>query len=481
MRLDTLRARVVTWYVGLLAAALVLFGATLYFGVQGYLNSSLQQSLVGEAKAIGSTFLAFEEEKGKDWMSGEITEAYAPELSGRFIRIVRRDGTVLYQSGDTRDPVILASVVPAPDFAVNTDSFRSVRQPGSDDLLMFTLPFRSSSGTDYVIQTGSSLEPIQHVLSSLRHIVLLITPVILIAAAFGGQLLMRLPLRPLVTLSERAEQIGMSKLGERLPVVSTHDEMERLSLSLNRMIDRLEDALSLNRRFSADVSHELRTPLTIMRGELEQVFSEPDLKPSIHEAVGSALEEISRMAKIVESLLAIARLDSGPDAIEPKPADLGGLCTWVVEQMHPLAEEKHIDLRVDAAPLMALIDTARMKQVLVNLIDNAIKYTLPGGSVVLSAFVSNGAAVVEVVDTGIGIPAADLIHVFDRFFRADAVRGRSSGGAGLGLSIVKAICNAHGGSVSIQSTEGMGTSVRIQLPLAQAGLETTPALETSDV
>jgi len=269
MRLDTLRARVVTWYVGLLAAALVLFGATLYFGVRGYLNTSLQRSLSGEATAIGSTFLAFEEQKGKEWMAGEITEAYAPELSGRFIRIVRRDGFVLYQSGDTRDPVIIGSAIPQPNFTSKTDSFRVVPQSGSDDLLVVTQSFLSSSGTDYIIQTGSSLAPIQHVLSSLGRIVLLITPIVLIGAAFGGQLLMKLPLRPLVVLSERAEQIGMSKLGERLPVLPTHDEMERLSLSLNRMIDRLEDSLSLNRRFSADVSHELRTPLTIMRGELE--------------------------------------------------------------------------------------------------------------------------------------------------------------------------------------------------------------------
>ena len=481
MRLDTLRARVVTWYVGLLAAALVLFGATLYFGVQGYLTKSLQDSLVGEAKAIGSTFLAFEEEKGKDWMAGEITEAYAPELSGRFIRIVRRDGLVLYQSGDTRDPVILASAVPRPTFNDNDSSFRAVLQPGSSDLLMLTFPFRSSSGTDYVIQTGSSLSPIQHVLSSLGSIVLLITPLILIAAAFGGQLLMKLPLRPLVALSERAEQIGMSKLGERLPVLPTHDEMERLSLSLNRMIDRLEDALSLNRRFSADVSHELRTPLTIMRGELEQVISEQDLNPSVHDAVGSALEEIGRMSKIVESLLAIARLDSGPDAIEPRAADLGTLCTWVVEQMHPLAEEKHIDIRAHVTVLEALIDTARMKQVLVNVIDNAIKYTLPGGSIELTAFTSDGMAVIEVVDSGIGIPAADLPHVFDRFFRADTARSRGSGGAGLGLSIVKAICHAHGGSISLQSSEGIGTVVRIELPLADGPIEASSVIEVSKI
>jgi two-component system OmpR family sensor kinase len=481
MRLDTLRARVVTWYVGLLAAALLVFGATLYFGVQGYLNTSLQHSLGGEAKAIGSTFLAFEEQKGQAWMAGEITEAYAPELSGRFIRIVRHDGAILYQSGDTRDPIIAASAIPMPDFKRGAASFQFVRQTGSDDLLLYTDPFRSSSGTDYLIQTGSSIAPIEHVLSSLRRIVLVITPLILIAAALGGQFLMKLPLRPLVALSERAEQIGMSKLGERLPVLATHDEMERLALSLNRMIDRLEDALSLNRRFSGDVSHELRTPLTIMRGELEQVLLDPSASESVHDAVASSLEEISRMSKIVESLLAIARLDSGADAIESKPADVSALCRWVVEQLHPLADDKNIALRVDASAVMGLIDAARMKQVLVNLIDNAIKYTQPGGSVELTCFASDGMAVIEVTDTGIGIPQDELPHVFDRFFRADKVRSRASGGVGLGLSIVKAICNAHSGTIAIASTEGVGTVVRIQLPLASAGVDSPVAASVNAV
>ena len=466
MRLNSLRARVVTWYVGMLAAALMVFGATLYFGVQGYLKTSLQHSLTGEAQAIGTTFLAFEEQKGPAWMAGEIIEAYAPELSGRFIRITRHDGTVLYQSGDTRDGVIDASSISRPDFYDGGGRFRSERQAGAHDILLYAQPFRSTSGTNYLIETGSSVAPIERVLSSLRGILLLATPLILIAAALGGQLLMKLPLQPLVTLSERAEHVGTSKLGERLPVPSTHDEMERLALSLNRMIERLEDALSHNRRFSADVSHELRTPLAIMRGELEQVLREPVLRSSVRDSVASTLEEISRMAKIVESLLAIARLDSGVDSIDPKPADVSTLCQWVVEQLHLLAEEKEIVMQVRTTPMTVLIDTARMKQVLVNLIDNAIKYTPIGGRVELTSFVSERMAVIEVSDTGIGIPPADLPHVFDRFFRADKVRSRASGGAGLGLSIVKAICSAHGGSIAVQSTEGAGTVVRIELPLA---------------
>lgn len=467
MRLDTLRGRVVTWYVGMLAAALIAFGATLYFGVESYLKASLQRSLLGESKAIGTTFLAYEEQKGPDWMAGEITEAYAPELSGRFIRVTRRDGAVLYQSGDTRDPVIDASEVSRPGFHNNVAGFRSESHAGSHDLLLYTQPFQSSSGTDYLIETGSSVAPIEHVLSSLRRIVLLIAPFILIVGAFGGQMLMRLPLQPLVALSERAEYIGTSKLGERLPVPETHDEMERLALSLNRMIERLEDALSHNRRFSADVSHELRTPLTIMRGELEQVLLESDLQFSVRDAVASALEEISRMAKIVESLLAIARLDSGVDAIDPKPTDISTLCQWVMDQLHLLADEKEIRMRIQTTPIIVLIDTARMKQVLVNLLDNAIKYTSPGGGVELTSYLLEKMAIIEVSDTGIGISSADLPHVFDRFFRADKDRSRVSGGTGLGLSIVKAICNAHGGSVTLRSEEGVGTVVRIELPLAQ--------------
>jgi heavy metal sensor kinase len=466
MRLDTLRARVVTWYVGLLAAALMIFGTTLYFAVQGYLKTSLQNSLVDEANAIGTKFLAYEEQKGPAWMAGEISEAYAPELSGRFIRITRRDGAVLYESGDTRDPIIDADEVLQPSLNNAAERFRSERQADSQELLIYTHPFRSSSGTNYLIQTGSSLAPIRRILSNLRSIVLLLTPLILLIAAFGGQFLMKLPLQPLVALSERAEYIGTSKLGERLPVPSTHDEMERLALSLNRMIKRLEDALSNNRRFSADVSHELRTPLTIMRGELDQVLLEPTLQLAVRESVVSTLEEIDRISKIVESLLAIARLDSGMDSIDPKPVDVSTMCQWVMEQLRLLADEKQIAMTVQTTPMIVQLDTAFMKRVLVNVIDNAIKYTSPGGKIELISFASERMAVIEVRDTGVGIPPAELPHVFERFFRADKVRSRASGGTGLGLSIVKAICNAHGGSITLRSQEGVGTVVHIELPLA---------------
>jgi heavy metal sensor kinase len=476
---SSLRARVVTWFVGILAATLIAFGATLYFSVREYLKTSLEHSLSAEADAIGGTFLAHEEQKGQVWMEGEINEAYAPELSGRYIRIIRQDGGVLYQSGDSRDGSILLEKIQPIPFDSAGSGCRTVHQPGSSNLMMCLWRFTSSSGTRYRIDTGASVAQTDRTTSSVLKILLLITPLILVTAAIGGRLLMRMPLQPLVTLTERAEYVGTSKLGERLPVPDTHDEMERLALSLNRMISRLEDALSHNRRFSADVSHELRTPLTIMRGELEHVLRVPDLQQGIRDSVISALEEISRMARIVENLLAIARLDSGADAIDTEPADISELCRWTIEQMHLLAEEKQIVMQIETVPLTASVDAARMKQVFVNVIDNAIKYTPTGGRVDVVSFSAGRAAVIEVSDTGIGIPPGSLPHVFDRFYRADAVRSRASGGAGLGLSIVKAICNAHGGCISIRSTEGQGTTVRIELPLLSLSAslpESTPLL-----
>jgi len=474
MNLNTLRARVTTWYVGLLATALVAFGAALYFGLKGYLRASLEHSMSSEANAIAADFVSFEEAKGVQWMAGEITEAYAPEQSGRFIRITRQDGKVLYESGDTRDPYIATSQISHPPVQQAEESFREEAQDGGNRLLIFSQSYSAASGTKFLIETGASLSQIDRVLSSLRRILLLVTPLILLAAIFGGHLLMTRPLRPLIELTEQAERIGTQKLGERLSVIPTGDEMERLSIALNRMISRLEDALSHNRRFSADVSHELRTPLTILKGELEQVVQAPQLPESMRDSVGSSLEEIDRMTKIVENLLTIARLDSGTDAMVRQTVDLSLLAQWTIDQMHLLADEKQITMYNNhAAPVLILADSGRIKQVLVNLLDNAIKYTPPNGDIYVSVAAVQHKAVLEISDTGIGIPSESLPNVFDRFYRSDKARSRESGGTGLGLSIVQAICNAHGGTVRIQSEEGRGTTVRVELPLAppQTGAE----------
>jgi len=278
---------------------------------------------------------------------------------------------------------------------------------------------------------------------------------------------MRRALRPVDEITKSAERITSRNLSERLPLAHTGDELERLSISLNQMIARLEEAFHYIRRFTADASHELRTPLTVLRGELEAMAQQPQLAPEVRETIGSVLEETERLTKIVESLLAISRLDAGEAQMERMQFDLADLVATTTEQMRLLAEDKNISLYCDAAREVEVEgDRARLKQVVVNLLDNAIKYTPKGGSINIRVKATKGSAVFDVEDNGIGMPAGALPHVFDRFYRIDKARSRQMGGAGLGLSIVKSICTAHGGWVEVESSEGQGSRFRVELPLS---------------
>jgi signal transduction histidine kinase len=234
------------------------------------------------------------------------------------------------------------------------------------------------------------------------------------------------------------------------------------------MIERLGESFQHIHRFSADASHELRTPLTILRGELEAAVQQPQITPELRETLGSALEETERLSRIVESLMAIARLDAGEARVERAHFDLGELTNITTDQMRLLAEDKNIALRCEAKQHVRVEgDRSRLKQVIVNLVDNAIKYTPAGGHVGVKVYTSNGFGVLEVNDNGMGIPAEALPHIFERFYRVDKARSRQMGGAGLGLSIIKAIVTAHGGQVKVESVEGKGSRFLVELPIAE--------------
>lgn len=470
----SLRARVTSWYVGLLTVSLVVFGASIYLSVQRYLEASLQRSLASEAKSIADTFVNEFEAKGNAWLTQELSESYPPARNAQIVRLTRlRSGEqyhVLYPSAGASDNAF--EMLPFPPL-VQLQGAQFRRESGGDGtpLVVYSLPYTSHSGARYIVETAISHVPVSNLLRDLFVWLLILTPIVIVAAGVGGYLLMSQPLKPVVSLTAQAERIGVGELGERLAVIPTGDELERLSHSLNRMIARLEDALDHNRRFSADASHELRTPLTILRGELEHVIQLRDLRPEVSDSVGSALEEIERLAKIVESLLAISRLDSGAAGIEYNPFDLSVLAHATTEQMQLIASEKRIFLSSPASgPVLVVGDETRIKQVLVNLLDNAIKYTAADGHVVVSTATQGDRAVLTVSDDGLGIPPESLSHVFERFYRAEKARTRGSAGFGLGLSLVQAVCRAHEGDVSIESTEGRGTTVRVTLPLGDRTL-----------
>jgi heavy metal sensor kinase len=292
-------------------------------------------------------------------------------------------------------------------------------------------------------------------------------PIAVAVAVTGGFILVRRALKPVDNLSQKAAAITQHNLSERLPVVRTGDELERLSLSLNLMISRLEDAINSSKQFVADASHELRTPLAVLRGELENLAQDIELKPQTRETLGSALEEVDRLAEIVEGLLALSRLDTGDTHSQWVKFDLAELVATTADQMSLLAEDKKISVLCDSTAAVIIEgDQGKLKQVVVNLLDNAIKYTPNGGRIRLKIAQEEGYAVLDISDDGIGIPAEALPHVFKRFFRVDGSRSRDQGGAGLGLSIVKSICDAHGALVEVSSTPGHGSRFRVRQPLA---------------
>jgi heavy metal sensor kinase len=274
-------------------------------------------------------------------------------------------------------------------------------------------------------------------------------------------------LHPVDRIISSAERISSRNLSDRLPVSHTRDEFERLSTALNNMIRRLEEAFQQTQRFLADASHELRTPLTIIHGELEAVMQKAEGTREVRELAGSALEEVEGLKKIVEGLFTVCRLDAGEAQENSSTFDLGALAAGTADQMSLLVEDKNISIACHCSEKVAVNgDRARLKQVIVNLLDNAIKYTPAGGRIEVRVSARDGKACLEVADNGIGIPPAALPHIFDRFFRVDKARSRELGGAGLGLSIVKSICAAHAGRGAVQSKEGVGRRVTVERPLA---------------
>jgi two-component system, OmpR family, sensor kinase len=465
----SIRFRMALWYAVLLAGALVLFGAASYVGLERYLQKSLDESLVKQARSIGDVLIVNINQSGEDYVNNEITEHYSPEINGRFIRVTRADGKQIFISGLPKDGTFDPARVPPPQLPVLRAFSHEVEMSDGHELLLHALPYESRDGARFLIEVAAPYNQIESVLRGLLLTFGLGLPLIVALAISGGYVLMRRALRPVDEIRQKAAQITSRNLSERLPVVHTGDELERLATDLNRMIERLEESFQQINRFSADASHELRTPLTVLQGELESIArNSSNLPAEIRDTIGSALEETHRLTKIVENLLAISRLEAGDARKQRERLDFAELARNTADQMRLLAEEKHIHLDCNGAEAVEVdADPARLKQVVVNLLDNAIKYTPESGRVSISVMKQDGRAVFEIADTGIGISPDDLPHIFDRFYRADKARSRQMGGTGLGLSIVRSICLAHEGQVKVESIEGQGSVFHIQLPLAK--------------
>jgi len=446
-----------------LAVLLVLFGGFVYVTLERILENNLHESLAKEAQTIGDALLSKIATTGDAYVIDEIEEHFAPRTTNHFLRVTRADSSVLYESGQPHDGTFDPAKVPPAEWQSSSWSEQSM--PNNKKLFVYGMTYSGPEGARYSIQAGASNNQISAVLQGLLISLAVVLPLLIAVAAGGGFLLMRNALKPVVEISTIAKKITSRNLNERVPESGTGDELEQLSTSLNRMMERLEDSFHHVHRFSADASHEIRTPLTILRGELEDLMRTPGLTPELRDSVGSALEEAERLSRIVEQLLEMTRLEAGEMLTGLTPFDFAEMTKTTVDQMRLLASEKDITLRFEGTQgLYVMGDPVRLRQVVVNLVDNAIKYTSTGGSISVTSTAANGKAILEVADTGIGIPQEAIPHVFERFYRVDGARSRQLGGTGLGLAIVKSICTAFGGAITVQSAASSGTTFRVELP-----------------
>ncbi len=482
--LDSVRVRLTLWYTAVVAVVLILLAVLTYFLYSRNLAQRTDSNLVELADAFATTFHAeLSDEIGPNAPRNAAREAMA-EHRFRDVFFVFQDpeGHPLLSSLDlpsagssnghltpelfaSRDFQALASLTGSPH------AFRTIHG-GRDAYRAYVRPL-SAGGRTFILVALQSLHPQRELLGDIRDSFYLIIPAALLLAAFGGYFLARKSLAPVASMASKARTIGAANLHDRLGVSNQRDELGQLAISFNELLDRLEDSFERQRRFIADASHELRTPVAILRGESEVTLSRPDRTPTEYrEALTILRDESQRLAHIIEDLFTLTRADAGQYPITPRDFYLDELASDVLRHARSLALAKEITLTPSIAPeLLFHGDEGLIRRLLLNLLDNAIKYTPQGGKVTLECKRQSPQYVVNITDTGPGIPPDLQPRIFERFFRADKARSRSetdSGGAGLGLSIARWIAEAHHGELVLTRSDSSGTTFTVTLPAPHA-------------
>ncbi len=354
----------------------------------------------------------------------------------------------------------------------------NVRGANGENVRIYSRVLMEDGKTIAIIQVGASLTQLRVALASLLTDFLILAPITLCLSAIGSYILASRTFRPIDHLIRTAKRIKEGDLHQRVPLPETYDEVHRLALTLNEMLEELDHAFMRQRRFVADASHELRTPVAAIRSLtdvalLKSLTNEKQVGEKYITTLNNINTEAQRLGSLINDLLMLAKVDEGKTALQQESVRLDMLIDAVLINAQPLASERNITIKQQiAAPVVVPGDEGRLIQMIMNLVDNAIKYTHPGGYVTLQLTEETHDACLRVIDTGIGIPAEHLPHIFERFYRVDPAHSPLEGGSsGLGLSIVTWIVQAHKGSITTKSEPGSGSIFTVRLPLVESSSE----------
>ncbi len=481
---NSVRFRITLWYAAALAVTLTLFSLLVYKNLEKSLDENMDQLLAYRAEGVADALEAYLEteriEVGRHSAAAAKGDAFykiAPDLvrvhtedprqTTVQLRILDAAGTVLEGAKDEDG---------APDLPERTlkdamkgnaayDTIKVEDEENRENTFRsYTTPASGGAGTAYIVQAYRSTYHTQFALKNLRVMMAALVPLIVLLTGAFGMFFARVALRPVAEMARTIRQITAENLSLRLKTPRGRDEIRELADLFNAMLSRLEDSFMSERRFIQDVSHELKTPLTILKGELEVALKKARSAGEYAAVLQSNLEETEKMSRIVGDLLTLARFDNREVKLDHAPVNLPILLEGSVKSLAGVAEKTGTAIRLSAAPGIKEVggDQGQLRRLFLNLLDNALKYSPAGGEVKVEIYSETGRPAVKISDHGVGIPEADLPHIFKRFYRADS--SRSSSGFGLGLAIAKSIADAHQAEIKAESQPGKGSIFTVVFP-----------------
>jgi heavy metal sensor kinase len=454
--------RLTLWYLAIFLVAQIAFGAGMWFMLRHHLYDLVDDGLQDQVDDLRSLLQSLGNNPPLDRIRGEVNEAYSTEHLGNYLSIFDANGNSIYQSETLRSHPVKFAEAPQ----LNHTIFRNTKIDHRH--LRFALARIEANGTTYVAQMGTPSNEVVETLKAFRAYLLMFAPALFLLAAAGGYWLSRKALSPVDSLVRTARDISGTNLNSRLPALETGDELQRLSDTLNGMLERIEAAFQRITEFTADASHELRTPISLIRTEAEVALRRSRQEAEYREALEHILREAERTTSLIEQLLSLARADSGRETLQMEKVDLAQTLRAVVDSWQQVATIRNVrfSATIDAAECFVLGDETLLRRVADILLDNAFKYIVAPATIDLSLRHDNGDAVIAVRDAGIGIDKSEHEKIFERFYRVDKARSRAQGGAGLGLSIAEWIVTQHRGSITVESEPGRGAIFSVKIPLA---------------
>ena len=452
----SLRVRLTAWYFGVVALSFLLISVVAVYGMDRSIQGAVDSALLERASAVHHLIEREVRSDSLEDLKDELREHSGLSSADQLMQVADAQGNWLYRS---RSLVSHPIPLQHPD-QTYTDRFAGLLLRVRSERVLV-------NGQWFSIQVATPMHEFHEAVEHFRSLLIIAAPFLLVCATAGGYFMSRRALSPVQKIIGAAENIGATNLSSRLVVPNTADELQRLSETLNNMLSRIESAFQRIAQFTADASHELRTPLAILRTRTELALRRPRSESEYREVLQQLLHGLERGSDLVERLMLLARADSGDSILQRERIRLDVILGSVCEQGATLAAAKDLRFQAQLSPdgLPIEGDADFLERLFLILIDNAIKYTRPGGEIGVSSQIEAGSVIVSVRDTGIGVSGADLPHLFERFYRVDKARSRESGGAGLGLAIGRWIARAHRGDIEVESTLGKGSVFHVRLPL----------------